>query len=105
MVIEADGRTLRVIRAGLLGTKRLEWPREAISDIICLDAGPSDDPSPPKALYIVPVRGRDVTLFPGHSKVEIRWIAAVLRLAMRLSRPPAAGPQRPSQPGARPSRQ
>jgi hypothetical protein len=73
-----DG-TLMVYQTSLIGGKRHEWPKDAVSAI---RAAPSDFRTGEVTdlqLQIHPTKGEMVGLLTGRDKQELRWIATVLR--------------------------
>jgi hypothetical protein len=76
--------TLMVMQAGLFGWRRWEWTREELSDIV---SGPSNmciNDQPVIELHIYPNDGKRVGLLVGRGTDELRWLATVLRRALRL---------------------
>jgi hypothetical protein len=76
--------TLMVMQTGLFGSRRWEWKRDELSDIVSGPSNMSVNDEPVIELHIYPNEGKRVGLLVGRGTDELRWLATVLRRALRL---------------------
>jgi hypothetical protein len=76
--------TLLVMQTGLFGSRRWEWKRHELSDIIAGKSNVSVNDEPVIELQIFPIEGKHVGVLIGRGKDELRWMATVLRRALVL---------------------
>jgi hypothetical protein len=96
VTLTVEGERLRVVRSGLFGTRRSEWPRAAIAElrVVCdrrsrIGEGKRNPYYPWLIdLRIVPRDGPAVNVVTCREgdprKAELEWMATVLRRALRL---------------------
>jgi hypothetical protein len=87
------GDELELLESSPVRKRRRSWNRVDLNDVRCGDTGwvsGSDDSNltPVAELHILPKDGNKVGLLAGRGTAEVRWIATVLRRALRL---PAGG--------------
>ena len=84
-VLAVVGDRLLILLSGPFGRERREWSRAELRRI---QAGPSDmevNNRPVLGAHIQPVQGKTYGLLAGRDEVELRWLAARLRQALKLS--------------------
>jgi hypothetical protein len=78
------GDQLLLLEAGLLRSKRHEWTRDAIADIVC-DTNHFSQTSRGKPFLGIVLKDKTTIEFlVDRDELELRWIATVLRNALRL---------------------
>ena len=77
--------SLMVLQSGLFGAKRREWTRDQIDRIVCGASGMEVNKRPVLQLQIHGNSRGKFSVLTGRDDAELRWIAATLRLALRLS--------------------
>jgi len=77
-----DG-TLMIYQTGLFGAKRNEWPKDAVAAIRTGPSGMEVNEVPVLELQIQSKREKKVGLLAGRNVDELRWLATVLRRALR----------------------
>ena len=83
-VIDMIHDTLLITRKNLFGVKQHEWRRSDIESIRCGASGMEVNNEPVIELQIHPKEGKKVGLFSGRDVAELKWMAAVMRVAMDL---------------------
>jgi hypothetical protein len=81
-IIDMVDDILLITRKNLFGVKQHEWRRGDIDTIRCGASGMEVNDVPVIELQIRPKEGKKVGLFSGRSTEELKWMAAVLRVAM-----------------------
>lgn len=85
-VIDMIHDTLLITRKNIFGVKQNEWRRDEIKSIRCGASGMEVNNEPVIELQIHPKEGKKVGLFSGRDDAELKWMAAVIRVAMDLPR-------------------
>jgi hypothetical protein len=83
------GDELEVVVSSVLRTRRYSWKRNELADVRSGDngwasGGDESNLTPVAQLHIFPKYDKKVGLLAGRDATEIRWIATVLRHALRL---------------------
>jgi hypothetical protein len=99
-VLAVVGDTLLVLQTGLTGTRRREWRSEQVADICTATSNYEINDVPLLELQIVTRKGNKVRMLVGRPDDELRWLAALLRLA--LLGPLSGGPPTPPDTARRP---
>jgi hypothetical protein len=83
-VLAVVNESLMIMQSGLFGSRRWEWKRGELRDIIAGKSNVSVNDEPVIELQIHPNAGRPVGVLLGRGKDELRWLATVLRRTLRL---------------------
>jgi hypothetical protein len=98
-VLAVIGDSLLVLKAGPFGSRRGEWTRQELTDVLAAPSGIEQNGRPLLQLE-VRAEGRPAfALLAGRPDAEVEWLAAVLRYALRLG-PALQRPPRPVRPPA-----
>jgi hypothetical protein len=94
VVLIVEGDQLEILEKSLVGTRHRSWNRDELTDVRCGDTGwvtgsDESEMTPIAQLHILPTGTKKVGLLAGRDAAEVRWIATVLRRALRL---PHSGP-------------
>jgi hypothetical protein len=89
VVLTVAGDRLEMLESSPVRTRRRSWDRAELDDVRCGDNGwvsGGDDSNMTSVaqLHILPKREKRVGLLTGRDPTEVRWIATVLRRALRL---------------------
>jgi hypothetical protein len=76
--------TLMVMQTGIFGSRRWEWRRDDLCDIIAGKSNVTVNDQPVIELQILPKEGKRVGVLLGRGTDELRWLATVLRRALKL---------------------
>jgi hypothetical protein len=88
--LRADEKGLAVVRSGpLLRPQRQEWPRATVAALRLGTAVPGAHGGKGFALRLHTRDGRAVNVLTGDDDAELRWLATVLRRALRVPAVPA----------------
>ncbi len=91
-VLAVVGDRLLYFESGPLLSKRSEWTRDALRDIGHGPSNVSVNKKPLPQLQIVLSDGKNVGVLTGRDETELKWIATVLRHALRLPHAPPPVP-------------
>ena len=83
-IIDVIGDTLLVTVSGLFGTKQHEWSADQITSIHMGPNGMEVNNRPVMQLQIQPQAGKPRGLLTGRDEHEIRWVATILRNALKV---------------------
>jgi hypothetical protein len=89
LALAVAGDELEMIETSKVRTRRRSWNRADLTDIRSGDngwasGGDESNLSPVAELHILPKGDKRVGLLAGRDVAEVRWIATVLRRALRL---------------------
>ncbi len=85
-IIDVVGGVLLISRAGLFGTKQVEFETGQVRAVRVGASGLKVNNVPVMELQILPVEGRKVGLLSQRNDDELEWIAATLRTAIQVGR-------------------
>lgn len=83
-ILAVVNHTLMIMQSGLFRSRRWEWKRDELSDIIAGKSNVSVNDEPVIELQIFPKTGKRVGVLLGRGTDELRWLATVLRRTLRL---------------------
>ncbi len=84
VVLAIVGDRLLTYESGPLSSKRREWNRAELNDIDCGPSGVSVNNRPLPQLHIDVGDSSPIGMLTGRNLIELKWIATVLRHALRL---------------------
>ncbi|MBL8794509.1 MAG: hypothetical protein JNM56_11430, partial [Planctomycetia bacterium] len=93
-VLAVVGDRLLALQTGIFGGKRAEWRRDELLDIRSGPSGMEVNDVPVMELQITPLKGKKFGMLSGRDEVELRWLAAKLRHALRFQTPRDGSPFR-----------
>lgn len=83
-VLAVVGDRLMLLQTGPFGTKRREWRRTQLADVLTGPSGMSVNGVPVMELQVLPRGEGKVGLLGGREESELRWLATVLRKALKI---------------------
>jgi hypothetical protein len=81
VILAVAGDSLLLLETGAFRTRRKEWPREAIADVLMRFSHRANE------VQLLPRTGWPIPLVSDRPRVEMEWIATVLRQALQLGEP------------------
>ncbi|MEM1212300.1 MAG: hypothetical protein AAGI68_08365 [Planctomycetota bacterium] len=85
-VIDAIGDTLLVTKQSLFKPKQFEWTADQLDDLRLGPTGTEVNGKPINCLLVTPKDGKPVKLFAERDDEELKWLAALLRRELGLTR-------------------
>jgi hypothetical protein len=87
-VLAVVGDRLLVLQSGPLGSKPRDWSQNQLADIRTGPSGMKSGDIPVIELQVVLRDGKHVDLLSGHDEEELRWLATVLKRALKVGDQP-----------------